>query len=570
MMKRWENGVIANLALALLLVSCASDMVVRSGGIEKSEVIESSRLVPHIKTLSSDEFEGRLPASKGEELSVNYIADQFKRIGLKPGNSDGTYFQPVPLNSITAEPAMTLQLDAGSETMNLSYGDEFMAWTTRFVDDVRIDDSEIVFVGYGTVAPEFDWDDYKGADVRGKTLVMLVGDPPIPDPNDPDKLDDKVFGGRAMTYYGRWTYKFEIAAEKGAEACFVIHETDPAGYPWGVVKGSWSGEQFDLVTPDNNMSRCAVEGWMPYAQVEEAFQLAGQDLAALKKMAIGRNFKPAPINLKASLAIENTIRSLASRNVIGTLAGSDPKLKDEYVIYMAHWDHLGKDTSLEGDQIYNGALDNATGVAGVIELARAFSGLEPAPRRSIVFMAVTAEEQGLLGSKYYAAHPVYPLVKTLAAINMDAMNIFGRTKDVTVVGLGNSTLDEIAIAVAGEQGRAVKPDPEPEKGSFYRSDHFSLAKQGVPALYTGTGVDFIGRPEGWGLKTRKEYTENNYHKPSDEYDPGWDLSGAAQDLELLFEVGRRVANGEGYPQWKSGTEFKALREQSLREAGIRQ
>jgi Zn-dependent M28 family amino/carboxypeptidase len=568
MMKRGKNGVIACLALALVLVSCASDLAVRKGG--RSKVIEPSRLVPHIKTLASDEFEGRLPASKGEELSVNYIADQFRRIGLKPGSSDGTYFQPVPLNSITADPAMALELDAGSETMKLSYGDEFMAWTTRFVDDVRIDDSEIVFVGYGTVAPEFDWDDYKGVDVKGKTLIMLVGDPPIPDPDDPDKLDDKVFGGRAMTYYGRWTYKFEMAAEKGAEACFVLHETEPAGYPWGVVKGSWTGEQFDLLTPDNNMSHCAVEGWMPYAQVEAAFQLAGQDLAALKKMAIRRDFKPTPINLKASLAIENTTRSLASRNVIGVLEGTDPKLKDEYVIYMAHWGHLGKDTSLEGDQIFNGALDNATGVAGMIEMARAFSKLNPAPRRSIVFLAVAAEEQGLLGSKYYAVHPVYPLVRTLAAINMDGMNIFGRTKDITVVGLGNSTLDEIAVAVAGEQGRVVKPDPEPQKGSFYRSDHFSLAKQGVPALNTGSGVDFVGRPEGWGLKKRKEYTEKNYHKPSDEYDPEWDLSGAVEDLELLFEVGRRVADGETYPQWKAGTEFKALREQTLREAGTRQ
>jgi len=570
MMKQAKNGVIACLVLALVFVSCASDLAVRMRGVDERPRIESSRLVPHIKTLSSDEFEGRLPASKGEELSVNYIAARFRSIGLKPAGSDGTYFQPVPLNSITADPDMALELDAGSETIELSYGDEFMACTTRFVDDVRIDDSEVVFVGYGTVAPEFDWDDYKGVDVKGKTLIMLVGDPPIPDPDDPDKLDDNVFGGRAMTYYGRWTYKFEMAAEKGAEACFVIHETGPAGYPWGVVKGGWSGEQFDLVTSDNNMSRCAVEGWMPYAQVEAAFKLAGQDLAALKKMAIRRDFKPTPVDLKASLAIKNSTRSLASRNVIGTLEGSDPKLKDEYVIYMGHWDHLGKDTSLEGDQIYNGALDNATGIAGIIEMARAFSRLKPAPRRSIVFMAVTAEEQGLLGSKYYAAHPLYPLVKTLAAINMDGLNIFGRTKDITVVGLGNSTLDEIAIAVAGEQGRVVKPDPEPEKGSFYRSDHFSLAKQGVPALNTGSGVDFVGRPEGWGLKMRKEYTEKNYHKPSDEYDPSWDLSGAAQDLELLFEVGRRVANGKAYPQWKAGTEFKALREQALREAGIRQ
>ena len=566
-MKRWKYVAVAGMTLAL--VSCASVLGDQSRGVGGSGSIKLSRIVQHIKVLASDAFEGRLPASKGEELTVAYLADQFKRIGLSPGNSDETYFQAVPLSSIAADPDMTLRLDAGGESMSLAYGDEFMAWTTRFVDDVRVEDSEVVFVGYGTVAPEFGWDDFKGMDLKGKTLIMLVGDPQIPDPNNPEELDPSIFGGRAMTYYGRWTYKFESAAAQGAAACFVIHETAPAGYPWAVVQGSWSGEQFDLVTPDKNMARCAVEGWMPYAQVEMAFEEAGQNLAALKKRALDKDFKPVALDIKASVDIKNVKRSLDSRNVIGVLEGSDPKLKDEYVIYMAHWDHMGKDATLAGDQIYNGALDNASGTAGLIELAEAFAALKPAPRRSIVFLAVTAEEQGLLGSKFYGENPVYPLAKTVAALNLDGMNIFGRTNDITVVGLGNSTLDEVATAVARDQGRAVKPDPESEKGYFYRSDHFSLAKQGVPALYADSGVDYVGRPEGWGLEKRAEYTEKNYHKPSDEYDSSWDLSGGVEDLALIFEVGRRVANADAYPSWKPGTEFKALRERQLREAGIR-
>ncbi len=532
--------------------------------------LSAENLARHIQTLASDEFEGRLPGSRGEELTITYLADQFKKFGLQPGNPDGSYFQNVPLVGITADPHMQLTFNKGSQRIAFHYGDEFMAWTKRVVEETGIDHSEVVFVGYGVVAPEFDWDDYKGLDVKGKTLIMLVNDPPIPDPHDPSKLDEKMFGGKAMTYYGRWTYKYEIAAQKGAAACFIIHETGPAGYPWEVVSGSWSGEQFDLVAPDKNMSRCAVEGWLTIESARKLFRWAGQDLDALKKKAISRQFRPVPLGIQATISITNQLRTVDSHNVIAKLEGSDARLKDEIVVYMAHWDHLGRDPSLKGDQIYNGAVDNASGVAGLLELAEAFAQLETPPRRSILFLAVTAEEQGLLGSRYYAEHPVYPLVKTVAAINMDGLNVLGRTRDITIIGYGNSTLDDLVQAVAREQGRVVRPDPEPEKGFFYRSDHFNFAKQGVPALYTDPGVDYIGRPAGWGLRMREKYTAENYHKPSDEYDPHWDLSGAIEDLHLLFEVGYRVANEDAYPQWKPGTEFKAKRERMLKEAGIRQ
>jgi len=526
--------------------------------------INTEDLARHIQKLASDEFEGRLPGTKGEELTVNYLADQFKNLGLQPGNTDGTYVQKVPLVGITADPSMQLVFGTSAKKLPLKYSDEFVGWTKRVVEHTGIQDSDIVFVGYGVVAPEFDWDDYKGVDMKDKTLIMLINDPPIPDPTDPSKLDQKVFGGKAMTYYGRWTYKFEMAAQKGAKACFIIHETKPAAYPWGVVQGSWTGQQFDLVPPDKNMARCAVEGWLSYDSAKKLFRLAGQDLEALKKAAISRDFKPAPLPVTASVSIKNALRTVDSKNVIAKLEGSDPKVKDQYVIYMAHWDHLGKDTTLKGDQIFNGAVDNATGTAGLLELAKAFTKLPTPPRRSLLFLAVTAEEQGLLGSRYYAQNPIYPLTKTVAAMNMDAMNVLGRTKDVTIIGLGNSTLDDVAQAVATEQGRTVRPDPEPEKGSFYRSDHFNFAKQGVPALYLDGGIDYVGRPEGWGLEMIDKFTQENYHKPSDEVHSDWDLSGLVQDLQLLFQVGYRVANEDKYPEWKPGTEFKARREQMLK------
>jgi Zn-dependent M28 family amino/carboxypeptidase len=529
--------------------------------------ISADRLLANIKVLSSDAYEGRAPASHGEELATHFIEAQFTESGLKPGNPDGTYFQDVPMVGITADPSAELVLacPAGGERVRLAYADDFVAWTKRVEPSVSID-AEMVFVGYGVVAPEYQWDDYKGVDVKGKVLVMLINDPPVPDPRNPTQLDEKMFKGKAMTYYGRWTYKFEIAAAKGAAGCLIVHQTGPAGYPWGVVKSSNTGEQFSLVAADRGMSRSAVEGWMTLEKARELFAMTGKNFDVLEKAAARRDFRPVDLGVKASLALHNRIRTIESKNVVARLEGSDPKLRDEYVIYTAHWDHLGIGPEVNGDKIYHGALDNASGVAALFELGRAFQRLTPPPRRSILFLSVTGEEKGLLGSQYYAEHPLYPLAKTLAEINMDGLNPLGPTKDIELIGLGQSTLDDVATAVAAEQGRVVKPDAEPEKGYYYRSDHFSFAKQGVPALDPGRGVDYIGKPPGWGLEMRKKYTAEDYHKPSDKVKPYWDLSGAVQDLELLAEVGYRVANAKTLPTWKSGSEFKAKREAMLKQA----
>ncbi|HYE65286.1 MAG TPA: M20/M25/M40 family metallo-hydrolase [Pyrinomonadaceae bacterium] len=527
------------------------------------ESINANDLLRHIKVLASDEFEGRAPGSKGEELTVEYLTRQFKQMGLKPGNGDGTYVQKVSLVGLTAQP--NAFFDVKGKRIDLKFPEDYVAMTRRVVPEVIVEDSEMVFVGYGVVAPEYGWDDYKGLDVKGKTIVMLINDPAVPDPQDPSKLDEQMFKGRAMTYYGRWTYKYEIAAEKGAAAAIIVHETDPAGYPYSTVISGWAGENFDIKTPDKNMNRAAVESWIRLERAQELFAASGQDFAALKRAARSREFKPVALDARASFRLKNEMRETESHNVIAKLEGSDPKLKDEYVIYSAHWDAFGRNEKLEGDQILNGALDNASGVAEMLEIAEAFTKLRPAPKRTVLFLAVTAEESGLLGAKYYAAHPLYPLERTLANINMDMMNMWGRAKSIVSIGYGNTTLEDLLAELAAAQGRTVKPDPEPEKGFFYRSDHFEFVKRGVPALtFLHSGADYIGRPESYGPQRRKEYTERDYHKPSDEVKPDWDLAGAVEDTQLLFHVGYRVAQGKEYPEWKPGTEFKARREQMLR------
>ncbi|MGE5327431.1 MAG: M28 family peptidase [Deltaproteobacteria bacterium] len=527
-------------------------------------VVSPQTFLDDIKVLASDKFEGRAPASEGEKLTIAYLQKRFKEIGLAPGNPDGTYIQKVPMVAITADPSARLIFarPGSSQKATLRFGDDFVAWTKRVEPTVAVD-SELVFVGYGVQAPEYHWDDYKGADVKGRVLVILVGDPPIPDPKDPSKLDEKMFKGKAMTYYGRWTYKYEIAAKLGAAGALIVHETGPAGYPWGVVENSNTGEQFDLVRPNKNRARASVEGWMTRQNAELLFKMAGKNFDELKKTAISRDFRPVPLGVNAQLTLHNKIRTVDSVNLAGKIEGSDPKLKNQYVIYTAHWDHLGIGPAVNGDKIYNGALDNASGVSGMMEIARAFKNVQPPPKRSILFLSVTAEEKGLLGSEYYSVHPLYPLARTLADINLDGMNLDGKTRDIVAVGLGMSTLDDVLKKAAAEQGRVVKADAEPEKGFYYRSDHFNFAKQGVPALDTDSGIDFIGRPEGWGIKKRNEYTQNNYHKPSDEVKPDWDFSGAVEDLDLLFEVGYRVANGDRFPTWSPGTEFKAVRDKML-------
>ena len=527
------------------------------------EAITPDGLLAHIKILASDEFEGRAPGTKGEELSVKYITDQFKQIGLKPGNPDGSYTQEVPLVGIKSEPRMSLAISG--KTTELRYPDDFVASSARLQSETKIDKSDVVFVGYGIVAPEYGWDDYKDVDVSGKTILMLIGDPPVPDPKDASKLDNKMFKGKAMTYYGRWTYKYEIAARKGAAAAVIIHETEPAGYPYSVVKSSWGKENYEIDNPDKNMDAVPVRSWITLDVAKKLLADSGQDFEAMKKLTITKEFRPILLNAKANIEIKQTLRSFKSRNVIGKLDGSDPKLQDEYVIYTAHWDHLGRHPELQGDQIFNGAIDNASGVASIIQLAAAFTKLNPPPKRSVLFMATTGEEAGLLGAKFYAEHPLYPLEKTLADINIDTVNPWGKTHDIEDLSDNNSTLDDLLAAAAERNGRVMMPNSQPEKGNFYRADHFEFSKRGVPSLYTGGGKDFIGKPADFGQQKKDEYNAHHYHQVSDEVDPNWDLSGAVQDVDLLFEVSYQVANGDKFPEWKPGTEFKPKRDAMMKK-----
>jgi Zn-dependent M28 family amino/carboxypeptidase len=548
-----------NAFLVFALGSCAIAQTLQPA----FNAINAGSLLSEIKTLSSDEFEGRKPASEGEKKTIAYMERQFREMGLKPGNPDGTYLQNVPLAGVISKPETDITVKG--KKLSLVGKKDYIALSSRYTPEVTVKDSAVVFVGYGVVAPEYGWDDYKNVDVKGKTILMLVNDPAVPDPNDPSKLDAKMFKGNAMTYYGRWTYKYEIASQKGAAAAIIIHETGPAGYPFEVVSGSWGGENFGIQHADGNKGIVAVQGWITYDKASELCRMAGLDLAQLKQAAVKKDFQPVTLpGATASFKIVNTVRKIDSHNVVAKLEGSDPALKNQYVIYTAHWDHFGRDPSLKGDQIFHGAADNASGSAGLLEIARAYTKLSPAPKRSILFLSVTAEEQGLLGSKYYAENPLYPLKNTLADINMDELNTWGRTKDLTIVGLGNSTLDDTVAAILREHGRIVRGDPEPEKGGFYRSDHFEFAKQGVPALNPEGGVDYIGKPAGYGQQKRDYFTANDYHKPSDVVKPDWDLSGAVEDLRILFEVGYRVSQSPAYPEWKSGTEFKAKRDQMMK------
>ena len=526
--------------------------------LKAAQAISATALLQHIKDLSADSMEGRAPGTPGEAKATAYMEAQFRALGLKPGNPDGSYIQKVDLIGYTSTPSV--KIVAGGKTVPMKNLDDYVAGSRHDRPDVKIDNSGIVFVGYGVVAPEYGWDDYKGVDVKGKTILMLVNDPQVTLPNDTAQLDTTMFKGKAMTYYGRWTYKYEIASAKGAAAAIVIHETGPAGYPWGVVQGSFSAEQFDIPSPDAE-SRVPVEGWITLDKTRELFRDAGLNFDSLQEAARHKDFKPVALNAKASWDVKVKVRTIESRNVVAKIEGTTKK--DEYVVYTAHWDHLGRDTTLKGDQIYNGALDNASGSGGLLEIAKAYAALATPPERSILFLSVTGEEKNLLGSRYYATHPLYPLNKTVADINMDGLNQWGRTKDLTVIGLGNSTLDDVLTNVLAADGRVVRPDPETEKGFYYRSDHFSFAEQGVPALDPDAGIDYIGKPAGWGMKKRDEYTANDYHKVSDEVKPDWDLSGAVEDLRVFFRVGDVVANAPGIPQWKPGTEFKARRDSMM-------
>jgi Zn-dependent M28 family amino/carboxypeptidase len=530
---------------------------------DAARVITPMMMLDHVRALAADDKEGRAPGTTGEERTAAYLVGQFKRLGLAPGNPDGTYVQHVPLIGFTGQ--ATAAFDVKGVRTPLTVPDEAVVVSRQGLPAVSVAKSPIVFVGYGVVAPEFDWDDFKGVDVRGKTIVMLAGDPPVPDPANPAALDRAVFKGAALTYYGRWPYKYEMAAKKGAAVAIIVHETGAAGYAFDVVKASWGRENFGVAGPDEAEKHAPVDAWVTLDRAKALFSACGLDFDTLKARAATRGFEPVPLGATASFAVRNAIRSLSSRNVIGRLEGRDSALKNEYVMYSAHWDGFGTNPALRGDQILNGALDNGSGMATMLAMAEAFTRLEGGTKRSVLFLSPTAEESVMLGARYYAEHPLWPLEKTLADINMDIMNFWGRTKAIVSIGYGMTTLDDLLAAEAAKQGRIVLPDPEAEKGYFYRSDHFELAKQGVPALhFLHPGADYRDRPPDYGQRMRDRYTAEDYHKVSDEVKPDWDLGGAVEDARLLFGLGLAVAQGSAYPEWNPGTEFRAIRAARLK------
>ena len=546
-------GLLALSASMIFVTGCEPAVTPDTG--TKPPVASAADIGRRIERLASDEFQGRAPGTPGGQAASQYIADEMKAAGLEPMGKNGTYFQSVELTAQTVLPSSTLSISNGEEDIfDGNSTENAVFWTKRLDETVDVKDSEIVFVGYGVTAPEYGWDDYAGLDVAGKTVVMLVNDPGFA------TKDEGLFKGNAMTYYGRWTYKFEEAARQGAAAAIVIHETEPASYGWDVVSGSWTGEQYDLVRPDRGASRAALEGWITYAKAQQMFAVADMDLAKMKSDAAAKGFKPVPApSLTLNATINQSVKTTTSRNVAGGIKGTTHP--DEYVLYMAHWDHLGRNDTLEGDdKIYNGAVDNATGTAAIIEIGEAFVQ-QGAPERSAIFVAVTAEESGLLGSAYYAEDPIVPLDKTVSGINIDAILPLGKTKDMKVIGFGASQLEDRLKTVLEPRGMYIVPDDKPEAGYYYRSDHISLAKKGVPMLYSDPGNDHVTNGLTYGEDFAKDYTKDRYHKPADEYDNSWDLSGIEQSTEILFELGYGIANSQDCPNWYEGTEFRALRDE---------
>ena len=523
------------------------------------DLIEPEGLLQRISTLASDELGGRAPMSEGERLTLDYLETQFKGMGLDPmfGNS---YRQAVPLVAIEATGDLTFGVSIPDGGMLLTYanGPETAVWTTQLVEKTGLENSELVWAGYGIVAPEYGWNDYEGLDVTGKTVIVMVNDPGYATQN-PD-----LFNGNSMTYYGRWTYKYEEAARQGAAGLLIIHETGAAAYGWNVIEDGRQGPQFHLAVDNKNMHRVKVEGWLQHAVAEEILANAGQDLAALEAQAALGSVTPIPLGLNAWVSIQNTLTYAESYNVGAVRAGSDAA--DELFIYMAHWDHLGTtahEDGEEGDFIYNGAEDNASGTAGLLEMAEAFANIPEAPRRTVGFLAVTAEESGLLGSQAYAANPQYPMNKTVAGINMDVLNFRGKMSDVVVIGHGASQMEDILADVAAESGRTITPEATPEKGYYYRSDHFNFAKKGVPILYAKGGTTDREHGAEYITQRNAEYVANRYHAPGDEIQDDWDLDAAIEDLQLFYRIGHRIAYGNEWPEWYEGNEFHAIRKASL-------
>ncbi|WP_376691198.1 M28 family peptidase [Wenzhouxiangella sp. EGI_FJ10409] len=517
--------------------------------------IDIQRYERHVQTLASDDYQGRAPGTRGGRMTIDYLVREFSEMGLEPGYGD-SYLQPVPMIELTNAERSDIAVELDGESLTLSYPEQMVINSRRLGSEPHVvEDSEIVFVGYGIVAPEYDWNDYADLDVEGKTVVILVNDPGFA------TGDEDLFNGRAMTYYGRWTYKYEEAARQGAAAALVVHETEPASYPWEVVVNSWSGAEFVLES-DESAPRVDLEGWLTVDAARELFSRAGLDYEAQKSRARQSGFTSVSLDATASAQVRNDIRRGTSYNVLAELPGTERP--DEAVIYMAHWDHLGRNLARSGsDGIYNGAVDNASGTSGLLEIAR-LNAQAGAAERTQLFAAVTLEEYGLLGSRHYATDPVYPPGQTAAAINMDALTVLGPTHDVTVVGYGSSELEEILAEAAERQGRHIEQEPSPEAGYYYRSDHFNLAKIGIPALYAKGGVDHREKGREYGLEWQADYRANRYHKTADTYDGDWDFRGVAEDLELLYTVGREVSESDRWPEWYEGNEFRSIREESRR------
>ena len=508
-----------------------------------------------VKEFGSDEFQGRKPFTIGEEKTVEYLEREYKRIGLEPANN-GSYIQEVPMVEVTNIPDDRMKIKMYNASIEINYKDDFVAFSKQLKDEISVRNSDMIFAGYGIVAPEYNWNDYSGIDVKGKTVVVLVNDPGFGTENR------DFFKGNEMTYYGRWTYKYEEAARQGAKAILIIHETEPAGYPWNVVLNGAIIPKLYLQPEDDYLSKCAIEGWLTQNAAQELFSLAGFNLDELKKQAKNPGFKAFRMKSRMTLNIQSSHKFAQSKNVIGILPGKERK--DEVIIYSSHWDHLGIGAPLNGDSIYNGAVDNGTTTAWMLEIAEAFANLKKRPARTIMFLSPTAEEQGLLGSYYYATHPLFPLNKTVANINNDLMLPYGPYKDVMITGYGQSELEDYVVKFAPDYDRYVLPDPNPHTGMYYRADHFSFARVGVPALFARGNCDHREHGKEWALKKEKDWIQFNYHKPTDQYDPAtWTFEGIVEDARLFFRIGYELSNEETFPQWKEGSEFKEIREKQF-------
>ncbi len=546
------NVLLATALAGLISLSSAASVSAQNGAVPAG--ITTREIDAHLQFLSSDLLEGRAPATRGGQLAEEYIASQLKVFGVDPGVGDSSYFQRVPIDVVKADPKTVRVTASGKANANLRFTDDVVVWPGS-ATDASSARGELVFVGYGAAAPEYKWDDFKGTDVRGKFLLVLVNDPPAP------ASEPNLFGGKAMTYYGRWTYKFEEAERRGAAGMLIVHTTEAASYPWQVVVNSWSTEQRLLARDPSLPAPLGVRGWITDSAATALLAQAGLNMSQLRKQAESRSFRPVPTGIIIDASMRNTLQHLSANNVVGVVRGIDPKLRDEYVAYSAHWDHFGIGPKINGDSIYNGAVDNASGVASVLTIAHAAAeGVKP--RRSQLFVFVTAEEAGLLGSAYFAQHPTVPAAKIVADLNMDVVTLAGRVKDLNVMGDNKSSIGPLLARLVAPQGVTIAPDAHPEAGHFYRSDHFSFAKAGIPAVSIGGGVDYVDRPAGWGLKEEEDYTAHHYHQPSDEYRSDFDLRGAAELAEIVYKLGVTIGNADAVPTWNADAEFKALRDAS--------